>query len=378
MATTKLTIEDIARLAGVSEATVSRVLNQKPDVAPATRERILRIMEENGFVPSITAAGLAGGRTRLIGALVPSLTWPLIPEIMRGIAEVVEQTAYELVLYSISHGKDRVSVIERILGAKLIEGLVAVFPDGGAKPGYSSDDHRVSLCLADLYEHGFPVVIIDDQSGPTSAPWVSTNNRVGAHAAVKHLIDLGHRRIAHIKGPASFQCSHDRYEGYSQALREAGLTPDPTLVVEGAFTPDTGHDCAVALLSLPERPTAVFAGNDDMAYGVLTAAEELGLRVPQDFALVGFDDATPAEHTRPSLTTARQPFFEMGQHATRILLSLVDTPRAAPPAPQGSSVPLRYFPTTVPGNQEPIRIQLPTNLIIRESSGAPLHQRDSA
>ena len=378
MATTKLTIEDIARIAGVSEATVSRVLNQKPDVAPATRERILRIMEENGFVPSITAAGLAGGRTRLIGALVPSLTWPLIPEIMRGIAEVVEQTAYEMVLYSISHGKDRVSVIDRILGAKLIEGLVAVFPDGGAKPGYSSGDHHVSQHLTDLYERGFPVVMIDDQSGPMRAPWVSADNRIGAYVAVKHLIDLGHRRIAHIKGPAIYQCTLDRYEGYRQALREAGLALDPSLVVEGEFTSETGHDCAVALLSLPERPTAVFAGNDNMAYGVLTAAEEQGVRIPQDLALVGFDDAAPAAHTRPSLTTARQPFFEMGQQATRLLLSLVDTPRTTLPGLQGRTVPLRYFPANVSGSQEPIRIQLPTDLIVRESSGAPPHQRSVA
>ncbi|HKS71138.1 MAG TPA: LacI family DNA-binding transcriptional regulator, partial [Ktedonobacterales bacterium] len=123
-----VTINDIARLAGVSKTTVSRVINQKPDVDAATRSKVLRIMDEQGFVPSLTAAGLAGGRTRLIGVLVPSLTWPLMPEIMRGIGEVIEQSAYELVLYSISHEQDRTAVVDRIQAARLTEGLLAVYP----------------------------------------------------------------------------------------------------------------------------------------------------------------------------------------------------------------------------------------------------------
>src|SRR5689334_20581222 len=181
-----VTINDIARLAGVSKATVSRVINQKPDVDPETRMKIMRIMEEQGFVPSITAAGLAGGRTRLIGVLVPSLTWPLMPEIMRGIGEIVEQSTYELVLYSISHEQDRSAVIDRILAAKLTEGLVAVYP------GQEALAH-----LSELHASGYPVVMFDDQVVPTgTTPWVSADNRIGAYSAVKHLVQLGHRRIA--------------------------------------------------------------------------------------------------------------------------------------------------------------------------------------
>ena len=178
----KLTILDIARLAGVSTATVSRVLNQKPDVDLATRERILRIMEEQGFVPNIAASGLAGRHSRLLGALVPSLTWPLVPELMRGVGEVVGSTSYELILYSINdvnHEKDRSDVIDRIVGTRLAAGLLAVFPGPSAKH------------LAELHSHDFPVVLIDDQGiPPEGTPWISVDNRVGACEATRHLIGL--------------------------------------------------------------------------------------------------------------------------------------------------------------------------------------------
>ena len=344
-----ITINDIARLAGVSKATVSRVINQKPDVDPATRARILRIMDEQGFVPSITAAGLAGGRTRLIGVLIPSLTWPLMPEIMRGIGEIVEQSAYELIVYSISHEQDRSAVIDRILAAKLTEGLLAVYP--GQAAGY----------LSELHESGYPVVMLDDQGAPSgSTPWVGADNRAGAYTAVKHLVSLGHRRIGHIKGRAGYLCSEDRYEGYCDALAEAGIPLDPELVVQGDFLVTGGAVCARQLFALSERPTAIFAASDDMASGVLGAAEEAGLRVPDDVALVGFDDTTPASFMRPALTTIRQPFFEMGKRATTLLLGALSAPRQPiPPSwhtAQRESAPNREF--------------LPTRLVVRESCGA--------
>ena len=226
----KITIRDIARFAGVSKATVSRVLNQKPDVDPDTRERILRIMEEQAFLPSITASRLAGGRSRLIGVLIPSLTWPLIPEIMRGVSEMVIQTPYELLLYSITHEQDRNEkdqgdVINRILATQLAASLLAVFPGQSAR------------YLTRLHEQGFPIVMIDDQVKPTSIPWVSADNRRGGYAATRYLLQLGHRRIAHIQGPLKYLVSHERYQGYCEALSEAGITPDPTLVIEGDFMP---------------------------------------------------------------------------------------------------------------------------------------------
>ena len=364
----KLTIMDIAHLAGVSKATVSRVLNQKPDVDPATRERILRIMEEQGFVPNIAASGLAGGRSRLLGALVPSLTWPLVPELMRGVGEVVGSTSYELILYSITdvnHEKDRSDVIDRIVGSRLASGLLAVFPGPTAKH------------LAKLHSPDFPVVLIDDQGvPPEGTPWISVDNRLGAYEATRHLICLGHRRIAHIQGPLKYKVSHDRYQGYCDALNEAGIELDATLVLEGDFMPPSGRTCANAFFDLPtaQRPTAIFAGSDYMAYGAIAAAEQRNLRVPEDIAVVGFDDNPSSAHMEPALTTVRQPFYEMGCRASEILLTLVDTPRPSPSLPMNKLNGL-HSNGRVPGTPMsifdiPIRIKMPTSLIVRASCGA--------
>ncbi len=356
----KITIRDIARLAGVSKATVSRVLNQKPDVGPVTRERILHLMEEQAFVPSITASRLAGGRSRVIGILIPSLTWPLIPEIMRGISEVVEQSSYELLLYSITREQDRTEkeqrdVIDRILATRFAAGLLAVFPGQSAQH------------LTRLHEQGIPIVMIDDQAKPTSIPWVGANNRMGGYAATRYLFKLGHRRIAHIQGPPKFLVSSERYQGYCEALREAGITPDPGLVMEGDFMPSGGRSCASKLLALEDRPTAIFAANDLMAYGVMDVAEEFGLRVPEDLSLIGFDDIPLSAHTRPALNTVRQPFYGMGQRAIEMLLSLLESPH---PVNQ------RWYPGSARtqvslASSEPMHLQLATNLVMRASCSAP-------
>src|SRR5579859_2283734 len=201
------TISDIARLAGVSKTTVSRVLNHKPDVDTATRERILRIVEEEGFIPSMTASGLAAGRSRLIGVLVPSFSWPFMGDVMRGAADVVANTPYELILYSMSETtreRDKSELINRILATQLTAGVLAIFPGHLAK------------YVARLHAPDFPVVIIDDQEVPPNVPWVGADNQPGAYTAVHHLLHLGHRRIAHIQGPMKYLCARERYQGYCQ------------------------------------------------------------------------------------------------------------------------------------------------------------------
>jgi LacI family transcriptional regulator len=358
MTVSRVRLIDIARLASVSKTTVSRVLNHKPDVDSDTRERILRIIEEQRFVPSIAASGLASGRRSLIGMLVPSFTWPQIPELMSGVAEVVERTPYELVLYSIKETKlkkIRSEVINRVLATQLTAGLLAVYP------GEASED------LTRLYKQGFPVVIIDDQREQTT-PWVGTDNVTGAYIAVRHLIGLEHRRIAHIQGPHEYLVSHDRYAGYLQALQEAGITPDPELVLQGDFMPPSGRAAAARLFELPleRRPTAIFAAADQMAYGVLAAAEEYGLSIPQDVALVGFDDDAPSAHVHPPLTTIRQPNFEMGQRGIELLLSMLDTVENSTASRWTSNASERTHPVVA----QPMRIQLPTNLVVRASCGA--------
>jgi LacI family transcriptional regulator len=355
----KLTIQDIARLAGVSKATVSRVLNGKPDVDPATRERILHIMQEQTFVPSIVASSLAGGRSRLIGVVIPPLTWPLITEILRGVSEAVERSPYELLLYSVAHDqgdheKNKGTVINRILASHLASGLLAVYPGAAAQH------------LTNLYDQGFPVVIIDDREQPTHVPWVSADNQAGAVAATRYLLQLGHRRIAFIQGPPEYEVSRKRYQGFCDALKEAGLAPDPHLVQQGNFMAKSGLPGAEQFFTMGERPTAIFAGNDQMAYDVLADAEEHGLQIPEHLSLIGFDDIPPSAYTRPALTSVRQPFYEMGRRATELLLSLLDSPR---PVNNG------YYPATAaasPARQsDPIYLQLPAELVVRASCCPP-------
>jgi len=383
---TKMTIRDVARLAGVSTATVSRVLNDKPDVDAETRERILRILDKHGFVPSAAGAALAGGRTGLIGVLVPSLTWAIMSPMLHGIADVIEQTSCELVLYSLAHKHERGEIIQRIVDGRLIDGLIAAYPDGVASSvEVVDDDRRVSQHLSQLHEQGLPVVVIDDQAAHDDTPWISADNHQGAMEAVRHLIRLGHRRIAHISGPEPYLCSRDRREGYRAALAEAGLPFDQTVDVTGDFTSSSGWAGAIFLLTLPEPPTAIFAANDDMANGVLTAVRQHGLRIPEDVAVVGFDDAGPSASAQPPLTAARQPFFHWGGGAATTLMEMIEAPRLRPHShwhnyshghPHGATR-YRHLRTVqaplhvVSAPDAPSHIQLPVELVQRSSSAAP-------
>ncbi len=360
----KLTILDIARLAGVSKATVSRVLNGNPSVAPALSERVMRVVQEHHFVPNVTATGLAGGRTRLIGVLAPPLTWPAVPEIMHGVAEYIEDTSYEIVLYSIGFERNHFDVLDRILAMRMVSGLLAIVPG------------ELSRHLIERSQQGLPLVMIDDQEEPTSIPWVGIDNFASAYTATRHLLELGHRRIAHMLGPQSYYCAVERYKGYCQALRDADIAVDPTLLLQGRFEPASGRQCARELFSRHKDswPTAIFVANDQMAYGVLAVAEEQGVRVPEDIAVVGFDDNNLSAHMRPALTTIRQPFAEMGHKAIETLLTMIDAGYRTEKGQRKEDV---HQASALQDNHAdgPIRIQLPTRLIVRTSSGVPACSR---
>jgi LacI family transcriptional regulator len=360
----KLTIQDIARLAGVSKATVSRVLNHNPSVASALSERVMRVVQEHDFVPNVTATGLAGGRTHLIGVLAPPLTWPAVPEIMRGVAEYIEATPYEIILYSINFERNHSDVLDRILAMRMVTGLLAIFPG------------ELSPHLIQRFQHGFPLVMIDDQETPRNVPWVGVDNVASAYEATRHLLELGHKRITHIMGPRNYSCAIERYQGYRQALLDAGISPDPALLLHGKFEPSSGRQCAESLFSRDrsEWPSAIFAGNDQMAYGVLEVAEQLGIRVPADISLVGFDDNMLSAHMRPSLTTIRQPFSTMGRKAVEILLSMVDPNYCPANEFQGDGMPQEQNGSlAIDTTSDTGRIQLSTSLIVRASSGIPQH-----
>ncbi|HLG79053.1 MAG TPA: LacI family DNA-binding transcriptional regulator [Ktedonobacteraceae bacterium] len=350
----KLTIQDIAKFAGVSKATVSRVLNHKPTVDPEIRDRVMQIVNERGFVPSITATVLRGGRTQLLGVLAPPLTHPYVPEIMLGVAEVTDRSSYEVVLYTMSPARRHSDVLDRILAMKLSTGLLAIMPG------------QLGSHLDYLYKQGVPIVTIEDQVAPMNTPWIGIDNRSSAYEATHFLISLGHRRIGHILGPAEYLCTRERYEGYCTALREAGLEPDPTLLWQGDFTTESGWACAHKIFSLPpeERPTAIFAANDQMAFGVIDVAAEYDVHVPDDLAVMGFDDMPVAKFARPALTTIRQPHREIGQAACELLLSMID------PKHYTFTRDYRTFSETEEGGSKKIRVLLPTKLIVRESCGA--------
>ncbi|HTK07875.1 MAG TPA: LacI family DNA-binding transcriptional regulator [Ktedonobacteraceae bacterium] len=358
----RYTIQDIARAAGVSKATVSRVLNNNPSVAPDLVERVRQIVREYNFVPNVTATGLAGGRTRLIGVLAPPLTWPSVPEIMHGIAEFIEYSSYEMVLYSTGLERNHSDVLDHILSMRMIAGLLAIFPG------------ELSHHLTARFQQGLPLVMIDDQEKPDILPWVGVDNIASGYEATRYLLAAGHRRIAHIQGPQHYYCAAERYHGYRQALHESGIPVDPTLVLQGTFEPESGRQCANTLFSRARHawPSAIFVANDQMAYGVLEIAEQQGIRVPEEISIVGFDDNSFSARVRPSLTTIHQPFSEMGGKACEILLTMIDANHRVEKGPQKRSAPHK-----AKSSQEhiyrdnPVRVQLPTSLIVRASSGAP-------
>ncbi|MEO6889621.1 MAG: LacI family DNA-binding transcriptional regulator [Ktedonobacteraceae bacterium] len=351
--TTKLTIRDIARLAGVSKSTVSRVLNAHPKVDRETRERILTVMQEHGFIPNAAATGLAKGHSRLIGLLVPALTWELVTDVLQGVAAIVEDTHYEIILYSASPEKDFSQVIDRMLATNMAVGILALL-------------HRQSpQHLVELHGQGFPVVLINHIATRVELPQVGIDNAAATYTAIRHLLDLGHRRIGFIRGLPELQCTHDRYQGYCQALSDAGIPLDATLVLEGTYECEGGYQGALTFFALSEPPSAIFASNDLTAYGVLQAADELGVHIPQDVALVGFDDIPPSAHVQPALTTVHQPFKEMGRSAAQLLLTLINQ-RASLSAGQGKA-------QHAVGEQDrqPLpHILLPTHLTVRKSCGA--------
>jgi LacI family transcriptional regulator len=332
----EVTIVDVADEAGVSYATVSRVINNKDHVSLEKRERVLRAMAQLGYVANVQARSLAGGESRVVGLLVDYLSSSYMDEIIRGIDGALDAENYDLMLYTTHRRKTKESVYVTKLTRRLADGLLLILPRNAA------------AYLDTLRQRRFPHVLIDYLSDGQNVPSVSTTNFRGAYDAMVYLLSLGHRRIGFISGTMEFGCARERLDGYKAALQDHGIPSDPQLVCEGDFMQPQGYQCAQMLLSLPEAPTALFASNDMMAFGVMEAARERGLRLPDDLSIIGFDDIPQAEHVHPPLTTVRQPLEEMGQRAALLLLHYIAHPDA-----------------------EIERVELPTQLVVRESCQAP-------
>jgi LacI family transcriptional regulator len=327
------TIRQIAELAGVSIATVSRVLNGRGDVSDETRDLVTRVIRENGYTANRSARGLSGGRTGLVGVLVPLVFPAYFSAIVAGAAEALSQRDLQIVLSPTGHEHDReVSVIDRLHG--LTDGALIILPEE------SSEE------LVRLLDGGYRFVVLDPLMPlDERIPSVSAAHTSGADQAMTHLLALGHRRIAQINGPSGWVATEDRRRGYRGALAAAGILPDPALEIEAEPEIGPGRDAALYLLDLPDPPTAIFAFNDNIAIGAIQAARERGVRVPDDLSIVGFDDVEYAAIVTPALTTVRQPLAEMGRTAVSLLNRLLD----------GHGV-------------ETLHVELATRLVVRDST----------
>jgi LacI family transcriptional regulator len=331
----RVTIAEVARRARVSKTTVSRVLNNKGDVDASTAIRVREVIAATGYTPSAGAVGLARGRTQTVGMLVPGLTWPWMGDVLQGVADVLEARGYGLLLNTMNRGEDSLAQFARHVSANAFDGLLLVEPPDTLN------------YITSLHESGLPVVMIDDRGHHPGFPSVATSNREGAADAAAHLLATGRTRIAMVTGPKEFGCTRDRTAGLSTHLSSAGSPLDPRLLIEGDFTRGGGQSAVTDLLARGTPFDAVFAHNDLMAVGVLDGLRSAGRTVPDDVAVIGFDDISIAAHTRPALTTVRQPSREMGEAAATMLLDHL----------AGQALP--HTPHVVP-----------TSLVIRESAPA--------
>ncbi len=333
----EITIFDVAEKAGVSHSTVSRVLNNKSNVSTETRERVLRAMDQLGYVGNIHARRLAGGSSRVVGLLVDNLNTGYTDELIRGIDDALEAHNYNLMLYTTHRQKTREAAYVTRMTHDFADGLILIVP------------RNEKAYLDTLRQRKFPHVLIDYQGYNRHVPSIITTNRKGGYDATAYLIEAGHRRIGFITGEMAYGCAVERLAGYQDALAEYNIAFDPALVSEGNFLQPQGYQCAQSLLALPEPPTALFVSNDAMAFGAMEAARERGFRIPDDLSIIGFDDVPQAAHVHPPLSTVRQPLEEMGRSAVALLLKYIANPSA-----------------------EIERVELSTSLVLRGSS-RPIH-----
>lgn len=330
----KVTISEIARQAGVSVPTVSRVVNGRSDVSPRTRARVDDLLRRHGYRRRPTATGT---RAALLDLVFNDLDSPWAVEIIRGVEDVAHAAGVGTVVSAIHGRSGDAREWMRNLRARASDGVILV--TSALEP----------VLHEELRILGVPLVVVDP-AGSTAldAPTIGAANWSGGLAATEHLLALGHRRIALIAGPPRLLCSRARFDGYRAALEGAGLTVDDRLVVPGDFHPESGFTGCDTLLDLPEPPTAVFAASDQMALGAIEALRRRGLRVPEDMSVVGFDDLPEVRWSAPPLTTVRQPLADMGKLAVHTVLRLA---RDEPP--------------------DSTRVELGTDLVVRSSTAPP-------
>ncbi len=331
------TLKDVARKAGVSVATASRVLGGYGYASDQARARVLRAARQLDYTPNALARGMVQKRTHAIGVIVSDNANPFFAAVVRGIEDVVRRHGYAVVLCNTDEDPSKEDLYLRILREKQVDGLLLA-PSG-----------RASSRLRRWLRNGIPLVLVDRRLEGIRADTALVDNLEGARTAVSHLIALGHRRVGIISGPARVFTGQQRLAGYLEALKAAGLRADPGLVREGDFKQASGYGLAREFLEMKHRPTALFVANNLMTIGAMLALKEAGVRIPQEMAIVGFDDMDWASILTPTLTAVAQPAYTLGTNAAQLLMQRLENP------------------------SRPVQeIVLKTHLVVRESCGASL------
>lgn len=337
------TLAEVAKRAGVSIITASRALRGQAHVAAETRKKVLAAASELHYTPDVLAQTMRGGSSRLIGVFLVGFRSMVLHDLLVGIENEAHRLGYDLIVFNVGiYDNGRAGGVDMML--KLCDGVIWLLPNG---------THPL---MAKLEGGAMPCVLVNFDARQAALPVVVGANAAGARDVIHHLLQLGHRRIAFVGGALHTGQSRERQRGYEEALREAGIAPRPDYQASGNFVFASGLQAARQLLALPERPTAIFCANDDMAFGAMQGAAELGLSVPADVSVAGFDDVPAASAVTPPLTTIRQPLEEIGTRAVDELVAVIGgRPRTAS------------------------RIELPTRLVVRESTGpVPLEVRAAA
>jgi len=304
-----VTIQDVAKTAGVSVSTVSRVLNGKVDVSSETQEHVRSVIDELGYTTNLAARSMRSLKKNLVGLIMPDIAYPFAIEVMKGVNRAIAESDFDLLVYTTGdvrksgrafHEQKYVSLLTNSIS----DGVVIVAPVAG---GFNIDA---------------PIVSIDPLASNPNYPAVHATNYQGALDAMEYLLGLGHKRIGYIGGRVELESSYRRLKGYREGLEKAGISIDEKLIVPGDYTTETGVSGTRELLALENPPTAIFASNDQMAMGVFQVTEEMGIQIPEDLSVIGFDNITESKFM--GLTTVDQFISEMGYVATQMLIKIID------------------------------------------------------
>jgi DNA-binding LacI/PurR family transcriptional regulator len=309
MPKTSPTLRDVAKKAGVSHQTVSRVINGSADVLPETRALVEAAIKEMGYRPNAIARSMARGQSHTLACISPNLTDYTFASVIEGAEVEARQHKYFMLSSSASDSESFRELVDELVGHRRVDGLIVINP-------YA--DQRFEFIPKD-----FPLVFVGASAHEKNICSVSLDDEKVAYEATRHLIGLGHTSIALITGPMEEDCSQDRTEGYRRALQEAGIPFDETMIIEGDWSATSGQDALLSFIEQGRAPTAVFAQNDRMAMGVMSAAREAGIKVPTQLAVIGVDDMPLSSYFDPPLTTMRQDIPRIGREATRMLLDMI-------------------------------------------------------